>query len=84
MGYRDTQGTLDLFDYLDYTWFFNNNEGTYVKYYSGWNATYQKQEQILITGKNEGIDDGFGKFDQIGDPQFAHPERRMTTLDSYL
>jgi len=84
MGYRDSQGTLDLFDYIDYTWFYNGNGWTYTKYYSGYSIPYGKNEFINMSGKIEGVTEGFWKYDQMGDPLFSHPERRMSTLDLYL
>lgn len=84
IAYRDSQGTVDLFDYIDYNWFYNGNGGTFTRYYSGWSAVYGKQEAINMTGKVEGVTEGFGLYDHEGDPLFAHPERRMSTLDTYL
>jgi len=72
-AYKDSQSTADVFDYVDYNWFYNGNGGTFDNY-----------EGINKTGKVEGVDEGFGKYDQSGDPLFYAPSRRMYTFDASL
>ncbi len=72
-AYKDTQLTADVLDYVDYNWFYNGNGGTFINY-----------EGINKPGMTEGVDEGFGKYDQAGDPDFVDSTRRMTKLDLYL
>lgn len=72
VSYKDSQSTVDAFDYIDYSWFYPDIGATLTKY-----------QGILITGKTEG-DVGFGAYDQTGDPQFFDKTRLSTTYDSSL
>ena len=69
----DPEPFADGIDWVDYTWLFNDNGGTLIPY-----------QDILITGKTEGVDEGFGLHDQTGDPAFKNASATMAGLDGYL
>ena len=76
-GYSDQNFWLgshyaDLLKYVDYTWWWNDNGGDYVKY------------RVLSDLLTEGVSEGFGKFDREGDPRFKNKLARVATMDSYL
>lgn len=77
----------------------NNQYGIYLEYsdadqvdytdYNYWYGTpggdvYDHYRNVVITGKTEGVTDGFGANDRVLDPNFVDSTRRISTWDASL